>query len=276
MRYLWGYKYVMTQTWNPDSTQRWDISRGEARPDIPMTWFYGDSFVMDCSDLPTWFGVMAQRFSPWVCYRSEAGSGPEWAILRWNWDHRRGLHRSGDRVVIALSEPGRLYLRNRISNHATALDGQIESEEDVAVKMYYQYLQEQQLPVFNIRMKAMCMWLDQQLKDSTVEHVIAQSFPAYPKPGDHWATTSSDLNTNWHWHWFENARNIWPSLSYWTVTDPTFRGFGDAEYGMNRPAHIGLEQHQLIADLIEDRIHKEKDLIIADPPQGSIPMCPGV
>lgn len=232
-------------------------------------WYYGDSFLMDCADFATWY-TLIRPLGDRAVYRSREGTGPEWAVWQWARDHQQGLHQPQDRVWIALSEPGRPF---SIYGGANAGQdwSQAQTAQDRAWRDYFREIHPSQTHTNNLRQQALCLWLDRALAQSPAETVVTQSFPAYPRLSDFYQTTSSDLATNWQWHWFQNASNMWPTLSYWSVTDPLFRGMGDKD--TSRPAHLSLEQHRLVSELIREAQHRgDRDLILRRPPQGRIPM----
>lgn len=232
-----------------------------------VTWIYGDSFVADPGADETWYSRWARCRSPRTVYRSEIGSGPERAVMQWHSDHQKGLHKQGDRVLIAISEISRLYQDDLAEINAwTALHHAKNTAQWQAIKAYYLHLAARQEPIWGIRLQSLLLWLDQQLAGSPAETLIAHSFAHLPRAHSYQAC--ADLELNHVGHWFKNADNIWPSLMYFALTDPQAPS---SIANDTRTAHMSEQQHELVYRLLCE--HSQGDRILVAQPQGFQTLC---
>lgn len=256
-------KYQNKVSWVPQLVQP-----VTSRPDksSPVTWIYGDSFAQLHLDTPTWHTWWALDHSRYVCNRGEAGSGPERAVWLWWKDHSRGLHGAQDRVLICVSEISRMFQSNLQNvNWATALEPPADTDQWRAINQYYRHCYSPTEPIMFIRLQSLLMWLDQQLKSSPAKTMVAYSFP-WREHGVHY-NISSVLERNLVPHWFANADNLWPSLMYFSVTDPDYRG----DIALDpRKGHMSRRQHEFIYQGLQRQTQGDRWLI--DRPPGFLPV----
>lgn len=252
-------------------------------PSEPVTWLYGDSFLhFPATDSPTWWALIHDRRPAAVVDRSEQGSGIERAIWWWISDHSRSWHRPGDLVIITLSEASRFFQTDianvnastAMQDHSRELDPEI-AKRWRAIEQYYRHLLWYQLPFLPIRTQALSIWLDQQLATSPAETWVAESFPLYPdaRRQPHYDRdppqefSAARLEDNIRSHWFKNARNIWPSLMYFSLADREGNRFG----ADTRPGHLTWAMHDLLAQKIRSQRDQGGDFLLETPPSKGVP-----
>lgn len=229
LRNLLGVKYPVITLGEPTVV----------RDHTPCTWIYGDSFVHRSPGALTWYYLWSRDFSDLVVNQSQPGSGMEHAVMTWLRDHQQQRHRPGDRVLISLSEISRQYQSNLANVNANqARNPRNQTPQWQAIRSFYLHMAPYQWDLWPIRQQSLCLWLDRELAHSPAETFVAWSFG----PAERF-DLQADLDTHRDLYRFQNARNIWPALSYYSVTDPHYPGSIAHD---PRAGHVSDEQHLVI------------------------------
>lgn len=216
---------------------------------LSVTWIYGDSFVSAAPSEFTWFNKWTADRGPWIVNQSHGGQGPEHTVWLWHRDHCQRRHRPNDWVLICLSEISRQFQDNIPDlNFWTGMHPSQHSPQWQAIRDYYLHMAPRQEAIWPIRQQSLELWLDREISKSPAQTVIAHSFPLY-LPGETYHH-SRDLEANRVIHRYQNALEMWPCLSYWSVRDPDFTGDIAND---TRHAHMSPTVHREIYTRIQQR-----------------------